>query len=691
MAENLNLNVNVDTSGATSSVGSLKKQLREAQQEVTALAEKFGATSIQAINAAKKAAELKDAIGDAKALTEAFNPDAKFKALTASLSGVAGGFGAVQGAMALFGVESEDVQKTLLKVQSAMAISQGLQSVGESIDSFKQLGAVIKSTTIFQKANEMANKAAAFSLKALGISAEVTSTSFKVMKTAIISTGIGVLIIALGEAVAAFQSFQSSAEKAAEAQRELNASVLKFADAGLKAEQDFLSNQEKINLSKAKLAGKSEKEIFEIEQNARAARIRSLQRHYEEVGAANSDARQKDKEEIDKINADGIAAQNDFQLKQKKQSEDAGKKASEISKQNNEKAKQLQKEKDDAELDAQDKIIKLKTEIEIAGIADEYQAKKAAIDAQLLQEINLVNANEKLKSSTKTALIIELGNAANAEITKITKEQTDEQAKKEKEDLLKKQEDERGIRQIDLQSKMELIDKEILKKDDDFNADIERYNQKRDLLIEQQALELENLDLTEFQRTEIRKKYSDARVKINEDEAAALKKSDDAVTKNKIDNANAIVGILGSLNAIAGENEAISKGLALTQIGIDTAQAISALVKNSEQNPLNSWTFGGAGLTQFLSGMVRITANIANAKRLLSSKSASVSAVTSSVPSLASAAPMTPQIPQAQTTNISQQSINQMGNQAVRAYVIETDVTSNQQRVEAIKQRARFS
>jgi len=48
--------------------------------------------------AAKRASELKDRIGDAKALTDAFNPDAKFKALTASLSGVAGGFAAAQGA-----------------------------------------------------------------------------------------------------------------------------------------------------------------------------------------------------------------------------------------------------------------------------------------------------------------------------------------------------------------------------------------------------------------------------------------------------------------------------------------------------------------------------------------------------------------------------------------------------------------
>jgi len=109
------------------SVGNLKSELKAAQREVEALSEKFGATSEQAIKAAKKAAELKDAIGDAKALTDAFNPDAKFKALTSSLSGVAAGFGAFQGALGLVGVEGEAVEKTLLKVQSAMAISEGLQ------------------------------------------------------------------------------------------------------------------------------------------------------------------------------------------------------------------------------------------------------------------------------------------------------------------------------------------------------------------------------------------------------------------------------------------------------------------------------------------------------------------------------------------------------------------------------------
>ena len=158
----------------TDSVGSLKSELRKAQAEVAALSEKFGATSQEAINAAKKAAELKDAIGDAKALTDAFNPDAKFNALSSSIGGVLDGFQAFEGALGLVGVESEDLQKTLLKVQSAMALSQGIQGALEAKDSFKQLGAVVK-----ESFNTMTTAGKAFALTGIGA----------------LITGVGLLIV----------------------------------------------------------------------------------------------------------------------------------------------------------------------------------------------------------------------------------------------------------------------------------------------------------------------------------------------------------------------------------------------------------------------------------------------------------------------------------------------------------------
>ena len=207
-------------------LGTLKQQFKEAQIEVQALSDKFGATSAQAVAAAKSAALLKDKIGDAKSLTDAFNPDAKFKAVTGALTGVAGGFSVVTGALGAFGKQNESVEKALLKVQSAMAIASGAQAIGESIDSFKQLGAVIKATSIYQgiynfiqtgsikglKEETVAKVADTEATVAQGVATEglavVTTGSgvaslfsagaAKVLRTALISVGIGVFMVALG-------------------------------------------------------------------------------------------------------------------------------------------------------------------------------------------------------------------------------------------------------------------------------------------------------------------------------------------------------------------------------------------------------------------------------------------------------------------------------------------------------------
>ena len=71
--------------------------------------------------------------------------------LGGALNGVTSGFSAVQGVMGTFGAESKEVESALLKVQSAMALQQGIEGVRESITSFKALGDTIKATSAFQK------------------------------------------------------------------------------------------------------------------------------------------------------------------------------------------------------------------------------------------------------------------------------------------------------------------------------------------------------------------------------------------------------------------------------------------------------------------------------------------------------------------------------------------------------------
>jgi len=224
----VNLQVNDNIDETTKSVVSLKTQLRLAQAEVAELSDKFGATSREAVEAAKKAAILKDRIGDAKALTDAFNPDAKFNALSSSLSGVASGFAAYQGAMGLVGVESKDLEQQLLKVQSAMAIAQGLQGLGEARDSFKQL-------------------------KAVGVNA------FNAIKTAIGGTGIGLIVIAAGAIYAYWDDIKEAVSSVSAEQKNLNAISKQNLDTEQK-KLDTIGSQDNI----LKLQGKSEKDILKI-------------------------------------------------------------------------------------------------------------------------------------------------------------------------------------------------------------------------------------------------------------------------------------------------------------------------------------------------------------------------------------------------------------------------------------------
>jgi actin-related protein len=586
MSEQLNYSINI-SGNANESVGSLKKQLREAQNEVVALSDKFGATSKEAVEAAKRAAELRDRIGDARALTEAFNPDAKFKALSASLSGVAGGFAAVQGAIGLFGTESKELEKQLLKVQSALALSQGLQSIGESIDSFKQLGAVIQSTTIFTRANALANTATAATMTALGIAVDTTSVSFRVLKTAIAATGIGLAVIAIGELISAISSYTSAADKAKEAQDKLNESIKKGAEDALEVEIAKINQTGELLKAEAKLRGDSEKQINEIEQSTRRLRIAARNRYNKEVATIDTEAARKNEIAI-KNEQDAIRlADINFQISEK------------------------ERRKKDKEARIQEELEQQKKLDEIAK-----RVRQAGLDF------------EKVQLETKER----------------KKKEAEEQRIKDQEDA-----------------------------DKFLEQEFERENTRLDAINEARNKNLE-------------------KEKARQDEEL---KATQALQDAKFAAASAGVNLLG---ALVGENEKVAnalflvdKALAVAKIVIDTQREIASITSNPFLTALPDLgasikipAIAGAKLRAAASIGTIAATTIAKFKGGASANFGSGGAINTTG---------TPIVPtqQAQLTQLNQQSINAIGNSAIRAYVVETDITSNQKRVQAIKQRARFS
>lgn len=127
------------------SLGAVKKSLKELRGAMIAIGDE---SSEDFKRVAAAAAELKDRVEDANDAIERSNPD-KFTGLASAAKIAATGIQLTTGAMALFGDESEDVQKALMKVQAAMAFAEGLQNVKELRKDFENLADTIKANPIF--------------------------------------------------------------------------------------------------------------------------------------------------------------------------------------------------------------------------------------------------------------------------------------------------------------------------------------------------------------------------------------------------------------------------------------------------------------------------------------------------------------------------------------------------------------
>jgi hypothetical protein len=263
--EVVGVQIKVDSSQATQSLGSVRKEIKQANSDLLAAQKQFGNYSNEALAAAKKVAELKDSIQEARETADLFDPGKKFQAFAGAASAVAGGFTAVQGAIGLVGVKSEEVEKSILKVQSALALSQGLSTIADSAKSFQRLAAIVKSQVV---------------------------TAFSTLRGAIIATGVGALAVGLGLLIANFDTVKKvitnlfpGLEKFAKL---IGGLVQKFTDfVGITSEADrqlaaFEKTNKRVNediAAKIKLLtaqGGKEKEIFALQKQANQNEINSL-------------------------------------------------------------------------------------------------------------------------------------------------------------------------------------------------------------------------------------------------------------------------------------------------------------------------------------------------------------------------------------------------------------------------------
>jgi hypothetical protein len=173
----------------------LTGQLRGLKNELTQLEAEGKAGTKEFRQLTLAAAQLEDQIGDTRARVANLASDTfKFDAAVQATQGLAAGFEIAQGAAALFGSESEELQQVIAKTTAVMAIANGVQQVAQLL-----LDESALKTLLVTRAQ------AAYSV-VVG-----TSTgALKAFRIALAATGVGLLVVAIGALIANFDKLKAA-------------------------------------------------------------------------------------------------------------------------------------------------------------------------------------------------------------------------------------------------------------------------------------------------------------------------------------------------------------------------------------------------------------------------------------------------------------------------------------------------
>ena len=229
--------VEVDTSNAQKSVKSMRQELKELKDQLVNLdkgTKEYSETLQKAANIQHELKEMNEQLA-----ASAMDFGQILGNVTTTIGGAISGFQALSASMTLLGVENEEALESIKKLQALMALTQGIAGIEKGIKSFKRLMLLIQNSTILAKmfssattASGVAAQGAAVGTNALSgaMTADAAATGTATVAThafkkALISTGIGAIVVAVGLLIANLDKlinlFRRSGDSAASAKKQL--------------------------------------------------------------------------------------------------------------------------------------------------------------------------------------------------------------------------------------------------------------------------------------------------------------------------------------------------------------------------------------------------------------------------------------------------------------------------------------
>lgn len=354
-----------------------------------------------------------------------------------------------------------------------------------------------------------------------------TTGALKALRIALVSTGLGAIVVALGFLIAKMNEATEDTEAQTRAQEALN-DVLKETNELYKESIKLIQDTTKERLLRAKIAGKSEKEIQEIEKQAEEERrnnyinernrlltlLKDKNLTAEQQTKINEQLRTNQKEYFDAIEADRI--------------------------------KDLESELSSVEAKRQANKDLLKKQAE-----DRAKAREEEIRKRKEFEEDVLKGLMEFQQKQRDAESEEFNKKINAEI--------------EKEAVLKSLRDETELEKIKEQEERDL-------------ATLERANATQEELFSvQQYYFNKRAELEEAKRKE--------KDELDEKQKEKERIRDEAVYQTKVDLANNTFALIGEL---AGEGSKIAKGVAVAQATISGIEGVQNAFTTANKNPITA-------------------------------------------------------------------------------------------------------
>lgn len=656
----------------TTATVSLKTQLRQMKDQLNTLDEsspEFRALAVEA-------AQLEDKIADVNNRVRLLASDTKrLDGLIGAGQAIGGAFQAAQGAMALFGTESAAVQKAIQNVIAVQGIMNGVQTLANALNKDAVAGMYLRiGLEKIQKASTIAMAAVQRTLNA-----------------AMAANPIGLIVVGIGALVAAIVAFK-------------------------KPILDFISNWD--NLKKVLLAllgpigwiilaydhlfGKEAQLENQRQKQSKANRARYEERISQIKKEREEYVKAKDEEikalelQIDTLDAEGKATEH-LRLQVLEAERDKVK-------QNIESARQILKTKLDL-FEAQARLNGKSNEEFGRSIGVDFQASVEGYQKLLKnQEDSLTKAENNITRFNREQLEKRKQNqqSASDEKVEIVEKEVEEIATIEdtasQERLLEEEKLNEQIAKIREEYRISLLE------DQEKEIDAVRLKYEQ-LLLDAEEFGLSTAELKEAQEYEL----AQIEDKYREEKKEKDREAREEQFAKTVETAETLISIVESINSIANDKEIarikkkqeagekltqseikrlqrqqkIEKAVAVAQIAIDTAKAISgAVAVGASTGPFP------ANIPAILLGIAAVVSGVAQANKIINAPAVDVSSGTAADSAISNSDITNPETNAPNTDQFGTGSTQITP--PTKVYVLEQDITDTQGSVAAIKQQATF-